>query len=111
MRLAQDPERLVSIREISADEGLSPNSVSKAVAGLLRHGFLETVRGRAGGIRLARPPEEIKVSDVITHAGSPCRMANRGDSPELWIALDDAARAYMKVLNNWTLADVAIPSA
>jgi hypothetical protein len=39
MRLAQDPERLVSIREISADEDLSPNSVSKAVAGLLRHAW------------------------------------------------------------------------
>jgi len=38
-------------------------------------------------------------------------MADRGQSPELWIALDDAARAYMKVLNNWTLADIAMPSA
>jgi Rrf2 family protein len=83
----------------------------------LRHGGLvQSQRGAEGGYWLARPPEEIKLADVIRAVEGP--LANvRGSRPEtvkyegpaarlqdVWIAMRANLRA---VLEELTLADVA----
>ncbi|MCH4092488.1 Rrf2 family transcriptional regulator [Acetobacter sp.] len=58
-------DRLASIREIATTYGISENHLVKIVHKLGQQGFIETVRGRNGGIRLARDASQICVGDVV----------------------------------------------
>lgn len=65
MHLGTRPGRTITIREIAAANGISHNHLSKIVHHLGLLGILTTLRGRAGGIRLARPPAQIMLGAVI----------------------------------------------
>lgn len=65
--LGRQPEKLCSITEISGAYAISQNHLMKVVSDLVNAGYLESVRGRHGGIRLARPPSEISVGTLIRH--------------------------------------------
>ena len=116
MYLAIRPERLVTIEEISEAYDISRAHLMKVVQDFGRAGFVETTRGRGGGIRLAQPPESITVGDVVRHtedktdlvecfdsATSTCRIQSicglRG-------VLDEALDAFWSILDGRTLADV-----
>jgi Rrf2 family nitric oxide-sensitive transcriptional repressor len=115
------PRRLVTIQEIAQAYGISENHLMKVVHGLSRLGYIETVRGRGGGIRLARPAAEITVGSVIRameddFALVECFRTNNACpiTPvcRLRRALEQALGAYFEVLDNWTLAElVAKPAA
>ena len=115
------PRRLVTIQEIAQAYGISENHLMKVVHGLSRLGYIETVRGRGGGIRLARPAAEITVGSVIRameedFALVECFRTNNTCpiTPvcRLRRALQQALDAYFEVLDNWTLAElVAKPAA
>jgi Rrf2 family transcriptional regulator, nitric oxide-sensitive transcriptional repressor len=59
--------RLATTREVAALHGISHHHLTKVVNQLGHAGFVETVRGRCGGIRLARAPADIMVGDVVRH--------------------------------------------
>jgi Rrf2 family protein len=59
----------ITISEISQAEGLSTANVGKLLRLLRMGNFIESVRGQAGGYKLARTPAEISIADVLTALG------------------------------------------
>lgn len=116
MYLALQPDRLATIEEISKAYGISKTHLMKVAHELGRAGYLETVRGRGGGLRLAQDLDAIRVGDVVRHtegkmdlvecfdeASSTCRIESvcslRG-------ALEAALEAFLSTLDGYTLADL-----
>ncbi|MEK5184984.1 Rrf2 family transcriptional regulator [Solibacillus sp. FSL R5-0691] len=111
-------ENLVTIQEIANAYQISKNHLMKVTHDLGKHGYIETIRGRGGGIRLALEPEQINIGDVVRKTeddfhlvecfnpeGNLCKI-----SPEcrLKFALHEALTAYLAVLDTYTLADVLV---
>ena len=65
MYLALDPGKLATIPAIAAAYGISENHLMKVVQHLVRQGIVQSTRGKGGGIRLARPPEKIRLGEVV----------------------------------------------
>ncbi len=59
--------RLVTIAEAAAVYRISRTHLMKIANELVRAGFLESVRGRSGGLRLARPASRIRIGAVVRH--------------------------------------------
>jgi Rrf2 family nitric oxide-sensitive transcriptional repressor len=106
---------LTTVAEIAEEFHLSMTHLQKVAQTLAAHGYVETVRGRSGGIRLARAPETIQIGKVILATEpdfqmAPC-TADHGDCPiydpcTLRIALSRAKDAFLAELDSWTLADL-----
>jgi len=67
MYVAVRNDRLVSIREVSEVFEISRNHLMKIVHGLGKGHYLETVRGKNGGFRLARAPGDINIGDLVRY--------------------------------------------
>jgi Rrf2 family transcriptional regulator, nitric oxide-sensitive transcriptional repressor len=65
MYVAQQPERLCTISEIAKVYDISEAHLMKVTHQLGLAGFIETVRGKGGGMRLAAPAAEISLGDVV----------------------------------------------
>src|ERR1019366_7967218 len=65
MYLALDRTRLATISEIAEAYGISRHHLMKVVHQLGRTGVIESVRGKGGGIRLARAPEAIRIGEIV----------------------------------------------
>jgi len=110
-------EALVTIQEVADAYGISKNHLMKVAFELGRKGFLETVRGRGGGLRLARPPEKIGVGEVVRAMEEDFTMVECFDPSinqcvitgpcRLRGVLSRALKAYFAVLDEYTLADLA----
>ena len=116
MYLALDRTRLATIPEIAAAYDISQNHLMKVVHQLARAGIVESVRGKGGGIRLARAPEAIRIGEVVraTEGEAPiveclsddpraCRIAG---PCKLTRVLVDAFDALFESLDRYTLADL-----
>jgi Rrf2 family protein len=68
---AVEDNHSLTIPEMAAAEGLSSPYVAKILAVLRQAGLIESVRGRAGGYRLAKPPSEIGLGAVMRVLGEP----------------------------------------
>ncbi len=109
---------LASIPEIATAYGISAHHLTKVVQRLGHAGFVETVRGRKGGLRLARPPEEIVIGVVIRCTEEDLALVSCfADSRSCAISgacglqslLRDALGAFLAVLDRATLADLINP--
>ncbi|MDQ7774733.1 MAG: Rrf2 family transcriptional regulator [Paracoccus aminovorans] len=109
--LGRQPERLCSIPEIARAYGISQNHLMKVINDLVNAGWLTSVRGRNGGIRLAKPADQISVGAIIRHTENDFDLVGCGSciiAPAcgLTLALDEAMEAFLAVLDRQTLADV-----
>ncbi|MFN3400681.1 MAG: RrF2 family transcriptional regulator [Ferrovibrio sp.] len=110
--LAAHDGGLVSIRQIAEAHDISQNHLMKIVQDLGRAGFVETVRGRHGGLRLARAAHEITIGQVVRHTEadeglvdcSTCRIAEGCRLPAV---IAQAREAFMVVLDQCLLTEVA----
>lgn len=108
---------LVRVDDVVRVHGLARPHIAKIVHELGRAGYLETIRGRGGGFRLACPAEDIVVGDVVRLSEGPlhlveCFNPEMNTCPligvcKLSTALHKAAEAFMAVLDDLTLADIA----
>ncbi len=111
MHLALEPDRLVSIAEIARRHRISHNHLMKVVHDLRKEGFVEASRGRSGGIRLARAATEITVGEIVRHAEGLCELVDCSacviaPACGLTAAFNEAQRAFMSVLDSYSLADL-----
>ena len=109
--LSSRPERLCSIAEISRAYDISNNHLMKVVQELGRAGYVTTLRGRSGGIRLARPASEIIVGHVIrtTEEGfdlADCRNCGLAPACGMTSVLGEAVEAFLAVLDRYSFADL-----
>lgn len=65
MYLAVEPGRLATISEMAAAYAISENHLMKVVYQLGQTGVVESIRGKGGGVRLARRPQDIRLGKVI----------------------------------------------
>ena len=111
------PEKL-TVREISESYGISLNHLLKVVQRLSELGFVETTRGKSGGVRLLSAPSALTLGAVV-----------RGMEPELGVVpclrtdelpcaitpacrlkslLHDATSQFLRALDEHTLADIVV---
>ena len=121
MYLAVKHDGLVTIAEVSQSYGISKNHMMKVAHQLGLAGYVEAVRGRSGGLRLARPAEEISVGEVVRRTEQdmalvPCLQ--EGDTScvirpccALKRALAQATSAFLAVLDGYSLGDLVQPRA
>lgn len=118
MYVAQRPERLCTIAEVAGAYDISQTHLMKITNQLASDGWLQTTRGKGGGIRLARPASEIVLGDVVRtmepdffivecfSTGHSCMLHG---SCELTGVMDGALRSFLAYLDSYTLADVLPP--
>lgn len=77
------------IREVVADTGVPQSFASQILADLVRAGLATSRAGRSGGYRLARPPTEVSVLEVVEAAEGPLRSSRcaLGEGPCRWDAV------------------------
>lgn len=118
--LGAAPQGLATIADIAGAYGISENHLMKVVHQLARLGYIETVRGKGGGMRLARPAAQINVGEVLRatedgfdvvecmrEGGSDCRIQR---ACALKGALGEAMEAFLSVLDRYTLAELVRPA-
>lgn len=111
---AADPLGVRRVSDIAEACDVPKPFQHKLIAPLVRQGFLDTLRGRNGGIRLARPPSEISILDIVRateqFALADCFCSSgtcpRTKSCDLSVALHDALDAFFDVLSRYSLADL-----
>lgn len=108
---AQEEKDLSSIAQIADAYNISKNHLMKVVQHLGQGGFLTTIRGRNGGLRLGRPVAEITIGQLVryTEQGfdlvdcSNCIVAPACTLPRI---LAEATQAFLAVLDRYTLEAV-----
>lgn len=105
-----------TITEIAERYNISRNHLVKVVHNLGKLGYITTVRGRQGGLRLARSPESINLGEVVRRTEPNFHLVECFDrindqciltpSCQLKGRLGKAFKAFMAVLDEYTLADL-----
>ena len=117
--LALKENRLATIGEIAASYGISRTHLMKVAHQLGVKGYVGTVRGRQGGLRLGRSPKEITLGEIVRAmepdlALVPCFEPVCADCTILPAcvlkrALHEARAVFFDVLDGYTLADLVRP--
>ena len=116
MYLGLQTDRLVTIPEIARVYGISANHLTKIVQRLAQQGYVETLRGKGGGMRLARPAETINIGGVVRDPEDTLDVAECFDSANracpmlpacvLKSALQEASQNFLATLDRYRLSDL-----
>ncbi|WP_339806817.1 Rrf2 family transcriptional regulator [uncultured Marinobacter sp.] len=108
-------DRLTTIQEIAESYDISRNHLMKVVHQLNRKGYIETVRGKSGGMRLHRHPNTINIGVLIRETEQDLTLVEC-QSPNgkcvitpvcgLKSVFTEALEAFLKTLDNYTLDDI-----
>jgi len=119
MHVAHHPERLCTIAEVARVQGISEAHLMKITHQLALAGWLETVRGKGGGMRLATAAEQINLGAVVRSMEpdfalveclsdtTDCQFNSRC---QLTGIVRGALQSFMDYLNHYTLADLLKPA-
>ncbi|KPF64232.1 Rrf2 family transcriptional regulator [Bosea sp. AAP35] len=116
--LALRAPAIVSVEDVARAHRISRSHLVKIAHELGRRGYVTTVRGRNGGMQLARPADQITVGEIIRWTEAPLALVECFDPetntcPLLGVChlsrgLQRALRAFLSVLDDLTIADIAI---
>jgi Rrf2 family nitric oxide-sensitive transcriptional repressor len=123
--LAVRPEGLATIQDISDAYGISKNHLMKVVQRLAELGWVETVRGRNGGLRLFEHSSALTIGEVVRAAESDFTLVScfSGGDPaahrecviqsqcRLKGVLEAAREAFFRELDGFTIRDIAEPAS
>lgn len=109
-------QRLVTITEIATFYQISRSHLAKVVASLTQAGYLQGVRGKKGGLKLAHAPEDINIGALVQQfeplelaecfgSKNTCLLSNQC---KLKRALVKAKKAFLDVLKQYSLADLQV---
>jgi len=114
--LGKNRQRVVTVADIADAHGISRNHLTKVVHQMALAGWIETTRGRGGGIKLAGPPESLSIGSVVRRSESDFYMAEcfEGDHGNciyqntcmLQRMLVQATEAFLGSLDGITLGDL-----
>lgn len=118
---ARSGDARIKVADLSSRLDITPQNVFKIVHLLSRAGMVAPTRGRYGGVRLARPAADIRIGDVVralelTGSGSEREdeepvAGDRAGEQGVNRVLDEALEAFVTVLNQHSLADMAARNA
>jgi Rrf2 family nitric oxide-sensitive transcriptional repressor len=119
LHLGNHPDTLATVAAIAEEHNISRHHLTRVVHQLGLKGYIETVRGKGGGFRLARRPDQIRIGDVVRDMETGFELAEcfrPGESGcrllpacALKPVLADAGRAFLASLDRYTLADLLSP--
>lgn len=118
IQLAINEPNTVAVSDVANGYGISKNHLMKIANDLARGGFLDAIRGRNGGFRLARPPVAINLGDVARHCERSSPLVECFDirnnscvitpACHLKSVLAEAETAFYEVLSRRSLADITV---
>jgi Rrf2 family nitric oxide-sensitive transcriptional repressor len=115
IHLALQPDEPATIQQIAERYGISRHHLMKVANRAVQAGYVQGVRGRSGGLKLAKKPKEISIGEVLRTmedwrmvecfdpAVNQCPIAG---GCGLQAILQEALAAYFSVLDRYSLADV-----
>ena len=112
-------DKYVPLKEVAARQEISEKYLENILKVLVQNGFLEGLRGKGGGYRLTRSPEQYTVEEILNltegslatvsclaAGAAPCRRMPECRTYKMWKGLDDLISNYFRGI---TLADLAAP--
>jgi Rrf2 family transcriptional regulator, nitric oxide-sensitive transcriptional repressor len=115
MYLAANPEKIHSVRKIAEHYGISRNHLVKVVHRLSQLGYIESTKGKGGGIKIAHNASELRIGDIVQklepnmnivecfdQAKNTCKVVSYCSLKHY---LKEANIEFIKELNKHTLAD------
>ncbi|MEJ2756578.1 MAG: Rrf2 family transcriptional regulator [Gammaproteobacteria bacterium] len=118
MYLASHPDRMSSVKEIAEHFDISRNHLVKVVHRLSQLTYIETVKGKGGGINIAKDTTRLRLCDLISELEPNMNMVECFDAKtntcritelcQLKHYLFEATKSYIAVLNQYTLADASL---
>ena len=116
--MAEHPsEGYIPLKEIAQRQEISEKYLESILKALVKGGILTGLRGKGGGYRLSKPPEQYTVGEVLRltegslapvacleNDAAPCARSAGCRTFSLWQGLDKVIQEY---LNSYTIADLA----
>jgi len=115
MYVAARSENIASVKEVSEHYGISRNHLVKVVHRLSQLGYIETTKGKGGGIKIAKGTEKLRLGELIKQLEPNMNMVECFDaktntcritgSCQLKHYLFEATQSFINTMNKYTLAD------